>query len=128
MGFFDQSMFAAPTGKTVSGLALTKTAAMTLEVATGSVTRQAPGVTSSLDAAESHVFTADSSLPKQVFLGLITNETDTDLWVDEYVDDGSTVRADVPTGWTLIADIGWFTIPAAETNLDNTTINRRVWL
>ena len=128
MGFLNHSTHAAPTGKVISDLALTKTAAMTLEVAAGSITRQAPGVTSTLSAAQSYAFTADSSLPVQVFMGIITNEVSTDLWVDEYVDNGATVRADPPVGWTLIADIAWFTIPAAETDLDNTTIHRRVWL
>ncbi len=128
MGFLDQPIHAAPTGKSVDGLDLTKTAAMTLEVASGSVTRNVSGAVSTLDDAESHVFVADGALPKRVFMGVITNETDTDLWVDEYVDDGSKVRADPPDGWSLIADVASFVIPAGVTDLDNTTINRRVWI
>ena len=128
MAFADKQLIAGVVGKTVSGLALTKTAAMTLEVATGTVTTHNDGVAHTLAAAVSHVFTADGADVTRVFMALIDNGVSVDVWIDAYVDDGLNRRADIPAGFTVIAGIAWFSIAASETDLDNSTINRRTWV
>jgi len=128
MAFSDHELFAGLAGKTVSGLTLSKTAAMTLELATGSVILHRTGVTHTLAAAQSHVFTSDPTKPTRVFMGLVDNGTTKDLWVDSYVDDGSKIQANPPTGYSLILPVAWFTIAAGETDLANAAINRRVWI
>ena len=128
MTFADKDMIVGQIGKTISGLTLSKTAAMTLEVASGSVTIHQDGYVYTLDTAESHAFTADTKDSTHVIMGIITNDAGTDLWIDKYVDDGKTMRGVPPTGYELILDIAWFTIDANETDLDNVTIYRRNWI
>ena len=128
MAFVDKQLNAGTDGKTVTALGLTKTAPMTLEVAAGSVKLHATGVTYTLAAAESHVFTADSTNPTRVLMALIDNGTTTDLWVDAYVVDGLNEKGKIPAGYSYIADIGWFDIAANETDLLNGDVNRRVWI
>ncbi len=127
MAFTDRNLNAGQAGVTVSGLGLTKTAALTLEVASGSATHHDTGTTYTLGSAQNKVFTADSTDVKQVFLAIIDNGSTTDLWVDSYVEDGLTGRADPPSGYTRVLTIGWFEIAANETDLDNSTIYRRVY-
>jgi hypothetical protein len=128
MAFNDVPMKAGQSGKTVSGLGLSKTGAMTLELAAGNVNLHRSGGVVTLGAAQSHAFTADPTNPTQVFMALITDGVDVDLWVDAFVDDGRTVQAKPPAGYVVAMEVAWFTIQAAETNLDNATINRRTWV
>lgn len=128
MSFVDFPLNAGEAGLTVSGLALSQTAAMTLQVASGSATTHQDGVTHTLAAAESQTFAADATNPTEVFMALIDNGVNVDLWVDAYVDDGLTQQADVPAGYELILAFAWFSIPANETDLANVTINRRTWV
>jgi hypothetical protein len=128
MAFVDHQINAGLCGKTVSGLGLTKTAAMTLEVASGSVTDHQTGTTYTLASAQNHVFTSDSTDPKNAFMAVIDNGSTTDLWVDEYVDDGTLMRDDPPSGYSVVLEIGWFSFAANETDLDNASINRRVYV
>ena len=128
MAFQDIPLKAGKSGLTVSGLSLVKTAAMTLEVAAGSVKLHKSGVTYTLGSAQSHAFASDPSLPTKIFMGLVDNGGTTDLWVDAYVDDGAKAEADPPSGYTLIVALAWFTIPAAEIDLANATIRRRTWV
>jgi hypothetical protein len=116
-------------GLVVNGLTLSKTAVMTLELATGDVTPQETGITSTLGAAQNHVFVADATYPKQVYMAVIDNGTTVDLWVDEYVDkgDGATMQGDPPAGYRVVLPIAWFTLPAGTTDLTNVVINRRVY-
>ena len=116
-------------GLVVTGLTLSKTAAMTLELAAGDVTPQETGFASTLGAAQNHVFAADATYPKQVSVGLIDNGTTVDLWVDEYVDkgDGATIHGNPPAGYRAVLSIAWFTLEAGETDLANAVINRRVY-
>lgn len=127
MSFADYPIVASLAGLSVSGLTLSKTAALTLEVATGTVTHTVTGLSSTLSAAQNHVFTADATYDKQVYMAIIDNGTTVDLWVDSYVDDGSKVRADPPTGYRDVLTLAWFTLSANETDLDNAIINRRVY-
>ena len=128
MAFVDKKLLSGQVGKTVSGLGLSKTAAMTLEVATGSITLHLTGVVSTLSSVQSNVFTSDSTYKKVVFIALIDNGSTVDVWFDEYVDDGLNKRGDVPSGYKIISDIAWFTIAVNETDLNNTSIYRREWL
>lgn len=127
MGFNDIPIKAAELGKGVQGLVVSQAGAMTLEVATGIVNLHGSGGLVELESAQSHAFISDPMNETRVFMGLVTDGVDVDLWVDAYVDDGATVRADPPEGYVLITELAWFTIPAAETDLANSTINRRVW-
>lgn len=127
MSFADKQLIAAKLSKSVTGLDLTQTAAMTLEVAIGSVTTYDDGVTHTLAVAEAHVFTADSTYLTRVLMALIDNGATVDVWIDTYVDDGLNERGGIPAGYNIIADIAWFEIAANETDLVNATINRRVW-
>lgn len=127
MAFTDRNLDAGRAGLTVSGLGLTKTAALTLEVASGSVTHHSTGTMYTLTSAQNKVFTADSTDIKQVFMAIIDNGTTTDLWVDSYVDDGLTGRADPPSGYIRVLTIGWLEIAVDETVIDNGTIFRRVY-
>lgn len=128
MVFSDKLLIAGLVGKTVTGLGLSQTAPMTLEVAAGTVTTHKDGVAHTLAAATPHIFTADATLSKRIFMGIIDDGVTVDLWIDEYIDDGAEVRADVPAGFTLVADVAWFSIAASETDLVNSTINRRTWI
>jgi hypothetical protein len=129
MSFADHPIMAGQAGLTVNGLTLSKTAALTLEVASGDVTPQQTGITSTLATAQSHVFVPDATNPKQVYMAIIDNGTTVDLWVDSYVDDGSgsTVKGDPPAGYRAMLPLAWFTLPANETDLDNVVMNRRVY-
>ena len=128
MAFVDKNLKAGLIGKTVSGFDISQTAAMTLQVASGSVTLHSTGVIYTLAAAESHVFTSDPSNVKRCFMGIINNGATTDLWVDEYINDGNTTQADPPAGYSLIHALAWFDIAAGETDLVNSTINRRIMI
>jgi hypothetical protein len=128
MAFQDVPMKAGQAGRSISGLGLTKTAAMTLEVAAGSTSLHRSGVTYTLGSSQSHAFSADSTNPTQVFMGLIDNGSVTDIWVDAYVDDGKTVQGEPPAGYELVLETAWFTIAPAETDLANAAISRRVWV
>jgi hypothetical protein len=127
MGFVDAPLIAGLQGLTVSGLGVTQKAAMELEVAAGSVTVHATGVTYTLSTAESKVFTADPTNPSKVFVGLISDGATTQVWVDVFVDDGLKIPADVPASNMLIVDLAWFSIAANETDLLNGDVNRRVY-
>ncbi len=128
MAFSDKNLNGGPIGRSVTGLIITKTAAMTLEVASGSVTHQQTGTTYTLAGAENHVFTSDPGSVKRVFMAIIDNGVSTDLWVDEYIVDGINTRGDVPAGYAVVHALAWFDIAAAETDLVNSTINRRILL
>jgi hypothetical protein len=127
--FADQPIVSGLAGLTVNGLTLSKTAALTLELGTGNVTPQLTGITSTLAAAQSHVFVPDATYPKQVHMALIDNGTTVDLWVDSYVDQGddAMTRGDPPEGYREVLSLAWFTLAANETDLDNAVINRRVY-
>lgn len=125
--FADFPIISGLAGLTVNGLDVIKTGALTLEVATGDVTPQRTSITSTLSAAQSHVFVPDTTYKKKVYMALIDNGTTVDLWVDSYVDDGSTMRADPPEGYRNVLSLAWFTLPANETDLDLVVINRRVY-
>ncbi len=127
MAFQDVPLIAGLVGKSVSGLGVSQTAPMTLEVATGSVVTLEDGVTHTLSTAESQVFTADATDPKIVRMGLIDNGVNVDVWIDEYIDDGFNNGAPIPAGYEYIADIAWFQIAANETDLLNGTVSRRTW-
>ena len=128
MAFNDLPLDQGLVGVNVSNLGLTKTAAMTLQVASGNVVTTEDGVTHTLTAAQSNVYSSDPTNPVQCFIGLIDDGVNVDIWFDAYVDDGLTERADKPAGYTRIITIGWMTIAPGETDLDNTTINRRTWV
>lgn len=126
MAFVNYPLDFGAAGRSVSGLDLTKTAALTLEVAAGSVTEHGTGTTHTLASAESHVFAADSTNPTQVLMAIISDDgSNVDLWVDAFVDDGTKSHADPPAGFRVVHDVAWFTLAAGETDLDNATINRR---
>lgn len=127
MAFADHPIIAGLAGLTVNGLTLTKTAAMTLQVATGDVTPQRTGIQSTLGTAQTHVFTADATYTKEIYMAIIDNGTTVDLWVDSYVDDGTKMRSDPPTGYRHVLSLAWFTLAANETDLDNAIINRRIY-
>jgi hypothetical protein len=128
MSFVDVPLYAGALGKAVAGLVLSKTGAMVLEVATGSVVDHNSGDTYTLSSAQDHVFTSDSTHAKRVQILLVENGTTTDIWVDEFLLDDLTRPADIPSGYSMILDLGWFDFEAAETDLDNATIYRREWL
>ena len=128
MAFTDIELNSGLAGFSISGLTLSKTALLTLEVASGSVTVHQTGSTYTLATAQDHSFTADATNSKKVFMGLIDNGTTTDLWVDSYIDDGNTQRAAPPSGYNLIREIAWFDLAANETDLDNSTIYRRAYI
>lgn len=128
MAFQDAPLIAGLVGKSVSGLALSQTAPMTLEVATGSVVTLDDGVTHTLSAAVSQAFTADATYAKNVRMALIDNGVSVDVWIDDYVDDGYNNGASIPAGYECVADIGWFQIAANETDLLNGTVSRRTWV
>jgi len=126
MAFVDISLLGGPIGKTVVGLELSLTAAMTLEVATGTVTLHHTGGVYTLASAQSHALVADATFDTVCWVAIIDNGSSTDIWVDAYVDDGDTGRADVPGGYVEVHGLAWFTIPPGETDLANVTINRRI--
>lgn len=128
MAFTDLPLSEGLVGKIVSGLALSQTAAMTLQVAAGSIALQQNGVTYTLGSAQSQVFVADATYPKQCLMAIIDNGVTTDLWVDDYVDDGLNVRGSIPAGYIFIQALAWFSIAANETDLANATINRRTFV
>lgn len=128
MSFVDQELNMGLVGKSATGLGVSQTAPMTLEVEAGEVTTFQDGVTHALSPAESQVFTADATFPKQVFMALIDDGATVDLWVDEYLDDGLNTRGAIPAGFTLIQALAWFSIAANETDLINGTINRRTFV
>jgi hypothetical protein len=125
--FADHPIIAGQAGLTVNGLTLSKTAALTLELATGDATPQQTGITSTLATAQDHVFVPDATYSKKIWMGLIDNGTTVDLWVDSYVDDGTKIQAEPPAGYRVVLALAWFTLPANETDLDNVVINRRVY-
>jgi hypothetical protein len=127
MAFQDAPIHPEPMRKINSGLGVSKTGAMTLQVETGSVKDYQIGVTYMLASAQSHTFTSDATYAKRCFLGLINNGVTTDIWADEYLLDGLEQPADPPTGYTLIQALAWFDMDAGETDLDNATIYRRTW-
>ncbi len=126
MAFQDVQLIGGQVGRTMINLAITKTAALTLQVAVGSVTLHATGVTYTLEGTQSHTFTPDATRKKMIFMGLINNGVSTDLWVDEHVVDGKLGRARVPNGYTLIQDLAWFELAAAEVDILNATVYRRI--
>lgn len=129
MAFVDHPIDDGLIGKTVSGLAVSQPAAMQLQVATGSVLVHQTGTTYTLATAQSHTFTSDSTYKKQCFVALVDNGTTTDIWVDEYLDDGTRTRADPPTGYSVIQDLAWFEIAVSETNIvTGGTVNRRTFV
>jgi len=128
MAFQDMPLDPKLLGKIISGLAVSKTAAMTLQVATGSVENYRADTTYTLGSAQSHVFTSDSTYAKRAQLSLINNGSITDIWADEYLLDGLEGPAPPPTGYTVIQALAWFEIAAGETDLDNSTIYRRTWV
>lgn len=129
MAFNDFPLDSHPLNKEITGLGVTQTAAMTLQVAAGSVTEFSTGAAHALGAAETHVFTADATYPTQVSIGLITDDgANVDVWVDSYVDDGFATHGAVPAGFRLLAGLAWFSIAANETDLINGDLNRRVWI
>ncbi len=127
MPFADQPLQAAPLNKGITGLAVSQTAPMTLEVATGTITEYDTGAVHNFTPAESNAFVADATDPTQVFMAIITNDVSVDLWVDAYVDDGFNARGAIPTGFRILATVAWFSIAANETDLLNGDVFRRVW-
>jgi hypothetical protein len=128
MAFVDLPLKSGPSGLSVSGLGLSKTGPLTLELGTGSVSKHRDGLAHVLAAAQSHTFTPDPTNATRVFMALVNNGGSVDLWVDAYVDDGETVRGDPPSGYEVVLELTWFTIAAGETDLANATINRRTWV
>ncbi len=128
MAFADKPIHPHVQGKTITGLAVSKTAAMTLEVASGTIQVHQDGVTHTLDAAASHVFAADGVNITRCFMGIVTNDVTVELWVDSYVDDGITTKGDPPAGFRLLQAVAWFDIAVSETDLVNSTINRRTFV
>ncbi|KPK66711.1 MAG: hypothetical protein AMS21_00735 [Gemmatimonas sp. SG8_38_2] len=126
--FIDAPLIAGQIGLAVTGLSVSQKAAMSLDVAAGSVMKHNTGETFTLPAPESKVFVADAVYPTQVFIGLIDNAGTTQVWVDVYVDDGSKQRAPVPDDNVLVCDLAWFTIAPGETDLLNGDVVRRVYL
>ncbi len=126
MAFVDKDLLGGLILRSMSGLVITQPAAMQLQVASGSVINLQTGVTYTLGAAQSHTFSSDPTDPSVCFVALIDNGASTDIWFDEYIDTGANTRAAVPTGYTLIQALAWFSIAAGEIDLVNATINRRI--
>lgn len=125
MSFNDVLASGGTIGKTVTGLGVTATASLTLQVADGTVLEQQTGITFTF-TNQSHTFVSDPTYPTQVFMGVIDNGTSTDLWVDAFVQNGKLNQSDVPSGYRLIQELVWFTMAVGETDLNNTTIYRRI--
>jgi hypothetical protein len=128
MAFQDAPIHPGLLGFIMSGLGVSKTAAMTLEVATGSAEDYRIGETYTLSSSQNHVFTSDATYAKYAQISLVDNGSITDIWVDEYKLDGDEGPADPPSGYKVIQSLAWFEIAAGETNLDNSTIFRRTWV
>lgn len=128
MPFADYPLDAHPLNKNVTGLGVTQSAPMTLEVAAGNVQEYDTGETYPLAAPEPLVFTADPVLPTQVFMAFIASDTDCYVWADTYLDDGLNGRSPFPAGYRMVIDLAWFTIAPNETDLLNGTVSRRIWL
>lgn len=128
MAFQDVPIRPEPMGKIITGLAVSKTAAMALQVAPGVVDAYWEVVLYTLESAQSHVFTSHATYAKRAQISLIGNDITTDIWVDAYLLDGLKEAADPPAGYRIIQDLVWFEIAAGETDLDNSTIYRRTWV
>ena len=128
MAFNDLSILDNLLGKKVTGLDVTKTGPMRLEVAAGSVLFYNTGQTFTMASGDSHTFASDSGNITRAFMAVVGSGSTASLWVDEYVDDGTNEQAAVPSGYKVIAELAWFNTPVDETNLNNTTINRRIYL
>ena len=128
MAFQDMPFDAKLVGFIMSGLAVSKTAAMTLQVAPGSAEDYRTATTYTLSSAQSHVFTSDVTYKKRAQISLVDNGSITDIWVDEYLLDGLEEPAYPPAGYSVIQALAWFEIPIGETDLDNATIYRRTWV
>ncbi len=128
MTFSDKPIRPHVQGKNVTGLAASQTAAMTLQIASGSITVYQDGLTHTFSPAASHVFVADSTYVTRCFLGIVTDDVTVELWVDAYLDDGLTTKGDPPAGFRLLQAVAWFDIAISETDLVNSTINRRTFV
>lgn len=128
MAFKDFTINTNLLGKKITGLDVTKTGPMRLEVAVGSVLFYNTGQTFTMASGDSHIFSADSSNIKTVFMGVVGSGSAANVWIDRFVDDETNERALAPSGYKLIAELAWFDIAVDETNLNNSTINRRVYL
>jgi hypothetical protein len=125
MPFIDVPIEAGRIGKTVSGLAVSQRSAMELEVASGQVELHESGETCQLGQSQVHQFSAHATLWTRVFIGLISNGPNTDVWVDAYADDGTTTQAEVPTGYRLVHELAWFGVAPAATDILSGDVFRR---
>ena len=128
MSFVDHTLDAGLDGVSVLGLGVTKTAALTLDVGAGHIVTHADGVTHELATPQSHTFTAHGTVPTLCMLALVTDGTVVDVWVDAFADTGAMAASAPPAGFSVIRCLAWFTLAAGETDLVNTTINRRVYV
>lgn len=127
MGFSDHNYNGIHQGVTnFTGLGISKTGAMTLEVAAGSVDKD--GTTHVLSAAQNHIFSSNPAQITRCWIALIEDGAGgVDIWVDEFVSKSGKTRGNVPGGWNFVCELAWFDIAAGETDLDNATIVRRLW-
>jgi hypothetical protein len=125
MPFIDVPIETGRLGKTVSGLAVSQLAAMELRVDQGEVVLHETGETCSLDQPVTHLFASHATLWTRVFVGLISNGSNTDVWVDAYLDDGQKTQADVPVGYRLVHDLVWFGVAPLATDILSGDVFRR---
>lgn len=128
MAFIDKALIAPLMKKKVEGLAISNPDGMTLTVASGSVHLWQTGQTYVLDTEQSHTFTPHNKWKKVCFIGIISNDTTTDLWVDEYIHHGANIQGDPPDGYKLHLTLAWFEIEPNVVDFSTTVINRRVYV
>jgi hypothetical protein len=128
MAFKDLALSQEIVGKSVVGLELTNPTGLTLEVAAGSIKDFATSQTHILSSTQSHTFTSHNKWKKKVFMGIISNGTTTDLWIDEFIHDGKTMKSQLPTGYSLLLTIAWFDLLPNAIDFSESVVNRRVYI
>jgi hypothetical protein len=128
MAFNDVPIAQGLLGKTITGLDVTKTSTMTLEVASGNVLIHKTGVTHTFPDTESHTFVADTNHKRDVHMSVVSNGSNVLLWIDDFIDNGNNIGARMPDGYEVVCDLAWFVMNKSETDLDNVTVNRRLYI
>lgn len=125
MSFNDLELIADEAGMEVSGMGVSKTGALQLTIASGSITKGGQVHTLASDAVVN--VTADSTNPKYYGIYVRADNGALEIYERTHVEDGGEISA-LPTGYEYVEKLAWFTVPANETNLDNIDINRRVFV
>jgi len=125
--FKDLALYQQALGIKVVGFDLTNPNGLTLEVSAGSVGVDRIGQTFTLASSQSHTFSSHNKWKKRCFMGVISNGTTTDLWVDEFIHDGKTNKSALPSGYTLYLTLAWFEILPGAVDFSESIINRRIY-